>query len=153
VRNIVFGEKHDLWSVNGDQEYHEEFREKVQLEPQVVTEAVKDALAKAFPKLDRFAFGVSIGALAGVSLFLATMILVLKGGPVVGPNLQLIHNYFPGYTVTLWGSLLGLGYGFFTGFAAGWVFAFLRNATVFFYMAFMRRRAERQVLRQLLEYF
>jgi hypothetical protein len=28
VRNLVRGEKNDLWSVNADQEYHEEIREK-----------------------------------------------------------------------------------------------------------------------------
>jgi protoporphyrinogen oxidase len=153
VRNVILGEKNDLWNVNADQEYHEEIREKIELQPQVVTEAVKEAFAKAFPKLDRLAFGLSIGTVAGLLLFLMTLILVLKGGAVVGPTLQLLQNYFPGYTVTVAGSLLGLAYGFVTGFISGWGFAFLRNATVFLYMAVVRRRAERQVLRQLLEYF
>ena len=85
-------------------------------------------------------------------LFLATLILVLKGGDVVGPKLELLENYFPGYSVTLPGSLLGLGYGFFSGFVGGWGFAFLRNTSVFLYMALLHRRAERQLLRKLLEY-
>jgi hypothetical protein len=78
---------------------------------------------------------------------------VLKGGPVIGPTLQLLNNFFPGYTVTLSGSLFGLGYGFLAGFATGWGFAFVRNLTVFLYMALARRQAERQLLRKLLEYF
>ena len=86
-------------------------------------------------------------------LFLVTLVLVLRGGDVVGPNLGLLEQYFFGYSVTLPGSLLGLAYGFLGGFIAGWSFALLRNAAVFFYMAFLHRRAERQLLRQLLEYF
>jgi protoporphyrinogen oxidase len=152
VRNLMFGEKNDLWSVNTDQEYHEEIREKIQSEPQVAMETVKDVLAQAFPKLDRVAFGLSTGIVAGVMLFLMTLILLLKGGSVVGPNLQLLAHYFPGYTVTISGSLLGLAYGFFTGFVGGWGFAFFRNITVFVFMAFIRGRAERLLLKQLLEY-
>jgi protoporphyrinogen oxidase len=152
VRNVMLGEKNDLWNVNAEMEYHEEIREKIEIQPQIVTEAVKEAFAQAFAKLDRLAFGLSTGAMAGLLLFLATLILVLKGGAVVGSNLQLLEQYFPGYTVTMSGSLLGLGYGFFTGFVSGWGFAFLRNITVFLYMALIRRRAERLLLRNFLEY-
>jgi hypothetical protein len=152
VRNIMFGEKNDLWSVNTDQEYHEEIREQIDLEPEIALDAMKSAFVQAFVKLDRFAFGFSTGSLTGVLLFLATLILVIKGGEVVGPNLGLLENYFPGYTVTLSGSLLGLVYGFITGFLAGWTFAFMRNVAVFLYSAIMQRRAERMLLRKLLEY-
>ena len=152
VRNLAAGEHNDLWSVNTDQEYHEEIREKVELEPEVALEAVKEAFAQAFAKLDRLAFGLSTGAMAGLLLFLATLFLALKGGDVMGPNLQLLQQYFPWYSVTLSGSLLGLGYGFLSGFIGGWGFAFLRNITAFLYMALIRRRAERLVLRKLLEY-
>ena len=150
VRNLIYGEKNDLWKVNADEEYQEEIREKIEFEPAL--ETVKEALAEAFPKLDRVALGVSMGAVAGILLFLASLFLVLQGGDVVGPRLQLLENYFPAYTVTLSGSLLGLAYGFLTGFIGGWGFAFLRNITVFLYMALIRRHTERQLLKQLLEY-
>ena len=150
VRNITLGEHNDLWGVNAEQEFHEEIREKINLEP--AFEAVKDALAQAFPKLDRIALGISTGTVGGILLFLATIILVLKGGAVVGPNLQLLEQYLPGYSVTLSGSLLGLGYGFVTGFTGGWSFAFLRNVTVFLSLAVMQHRAERVLLKKLLEY-
>jgi protoporphyrinogen oxidase len=71
VRNIMTGEKNDLWSVNTDQEYHEEIRDKVSV-PDV--EAVKEALARMFPKLDRIAFGLSVGMVTGMLLFLMTFI-------------------------------------------------------------------------------
>jgi hypothetical protein len=149
VRNLMYGEKNNLWNVNTDQEYQEEIREEIEFAPAL--ETVKEAFAEAFPKLDRVALGLSIGTVAGLLLFLATLILVLKGGAVV-PNLALLAQYFPGYSLTVSGSLLGLSYGFLTGFAGGWGYAFFRNITVFLYMALIRRRAERLVLRKLLEY-
>ena len=152
VRNMMLGEKNDLWSVNTDQEYHEEIREKLELEPEVAVEAFKEALVQAFAKLDRLAFGLSIGTMVGFLLFLATLGLVLKGGDVVGPNLQLLQHYFPWYRITLSGSFLGLGYGFLSGFVVGWGFAFLRNLAVFLYAALVQRRAERLLLRNILEY-
>ena len=152
VRNIMFGEKNDLWSVNTDQEYHEEIHEELEIAPDIAVETLKEAFAQAFAKLDRFALGLSTGLLSGVVLFLATLVLVLKGGGVIGPNLGLLQHYFPWYNVTLPGSLVGFAYGFSTGFIVGWSFAFLRNAAVFFYMALIRRRAERLLLRNFLEY-
>jgi protoporphyrinogen oxidase len=150
VRNMMFGEKNDLWSVNTDSEYLEEIHDNVDCEPAVNT--VKEAFAQVFSKLDRVAFGLSIGTVCGILLFLATLVLVLKGGDVLGPRLELLENYFPGYSVTPSGSLLGLGYGFFSGFIGGWCFAFLRNTSAFLYMALLHRRAEHQLLRKLLEY-
>ena len=151
VRNIMLGEKNDLWSVNTDQEYHEELRQP-EIEPEIAVEKLKEVFARAFAKLDRFALGLSTGMMSGVLLLLATLVLVLKGGDVVGPTLGLLEHYFPWYSVTVPGSLVGFAYGFVTGFIAGWSFAFLRNAAVFFYMALIRRRAERLLLRNFLEY-
>ena len=150
VRNLVRGEHNDLWSVNTDQDYHEEIHEELGFEPGL--EAIKEALAQAFPKLDRLALGLSTGTVAGVLLFLATIFLVLKGGYTAGPNLQLLENYFPGYSVTVSGSLLGLLYGFIGGFVGGSVFAFLRNITVFLYAALVQQRVERLLIRNIIEY-
>ena len=128
VRNLTLGEDNDLWNVNTDHEYLEEVQVKAEVEVEKVVEAVEGALARVFLRLDRLAFGLSLGITSGLLLFLATIILVLKGGGAVGPNLQLLSQYFPGYSVTLSGSVLGLGYGFVSGFVAGGGFAFLRTA-------------------------
>lgn len=152
AKNVTNGARSDVWSVNTDQEYHEEIREKIEIEPEVALETVKEAFAQAFAKLDRLSFGLSTGAMAGLLLFLTTLVLVLKGGAIVGPNLQLLQQYFPWYSVTLSGSFLGLGYGFLSGFVVGWGFAFLRNLAVFFYTVLLHQRAERILLRKLLEY-
>jgi protoporphyrinogen oxidase len=149
VRNAVLGQRHDVWSVNVDAEYQETVREPAALS----TERLADVLSEAFPKLDRVALGIALGLASGLTLFLATLMLVLKGGEVVGPRLGLLAQYFPGYTVTAEGSLLGLLYGFVAGFVVGWSAAFLRNATVFVYMAARQRRTEHQLMRKLLEYF
>ena len=55
----------------------------------------------------------------GLGLFLATNVLVLKGGPNPGPHLSLLKVYFPGYRVTFLGSLIGFVYAFVVGYALG----------------------------------
>jgi protoporphyrinogen oxidase len=82
VRNLVLGEKNDLWSVNVDQEDHEEIRVQADVEAQDVPEALQVALSQVFSTLDRLAFGFLPGLSASILLFLATLILVLKGGVV-----------------------------------------------------------------------
>jgi protoporphyrinogen oxidase len=153
ARNLACGEHNDLWNVNTEQEYHEVIRADAELLPPLIGQVIDGVLARIFLKLDRVAFGVSLGAVAGLLLFLATSILVLKGGDVVGPRLELLSNYFPGFSVTPSGTVLGLFYGFIAGFTGGWAFAFLRNAVVFLYAAIIHRRAELQLLKKLIEYF
>jgi protoporphyrinogen oxidase len=152
VRNLVLGERNDLWSVNTDQDYHEEVRVAPE-DAREITEVVRETLAGVFPKLDGVAFGCATGILCGLGLFLATLMLILKGGDVVGPRLQLLSQYYPGYSVTAGGTILGLAYGFVTGLIGGWSFAFLRNGFFFLYMAAKYRSAERMILRKLLDYF
>lgn len=71
--------------------------------------------------------GIITGTLLGLGIFFATNFLILKGGPVVGPHLALLGQYFIGYKVTFIGSLIGLGYGFVTGFVVGYVASRLYN--------------------------
>ena len=64
----------------------------------------------------------------GFGLFAATLWLVIKGGPNVGQNLGLLRAYYPGYSVTWAGSIVGLFYGALTGAVLGWCVASLYNA-------------------------
>ncbi len=66
--------------------------------------------------LDAFISATVAGLVAGLALFLATIWLVLKGGPVVGPHLALLSEFFIGYQVSWGGSLIGFGYAFATAF-------------------------------------
>jgi hypothetical protein len=70
---------------------------------------------------------VVTGMVMGSGLFVATLWLVIKGGPTVGPNLGLLRNYYPGYSVTWVGSLVGFAYGALTGAVLGWCVAWLYN--------------------------
>lgn len=77
-------------------------------------------------RLDATAQALAAGVLLGLGVFVATNWLVLKGGPVVGPNLALLAQFCPGYRVTFAGSLIGFAYGFLygglAGFAIGWIY-------------------------------
>ncbi len=74
--------------------------------------------------------GLALGVLAALSLFTATIWLVIKGGPVVGPHLGLLGAYFPGYRVSIVGAFIGAGYAFFLGYGAGRVLATIYNRIV-----------------------
>jgi protoporphyrinogen oxidase len=145
VRSMVFGEPHDLWNVNTDQEYHEAVNSAGQDAPSVAA-VVEKELAQVFQQVDRVALGLATGVMGGLGLFGATLALVLMGGRVVGPNLGLVGQYFPGYSVTIIGSVVGLFYGFISGFVIGWLFAVLRNAVTFIYLAAVYRRWQLRLL-------
>jgi protoporphyrinogen oxidase len=147
VRNLADGERHDLWSVNTEQEYHEEVGVS-----EAAAAALEGRLTEIFRRVDGVALGTATGVVAGALLFIATLMLVLKGGSVVGPRLGLLAQFLPGYSVTVAGSVLGLAYGFLGGFVAGWSFAVLRNLTLLFSLAVLRRRAQRQLLKRFLEF-
>jgi hypothetical protein len=66
----------------------------------------------------------------GFALFAATVWLVLKGGPNVGQHLGLLSAYYPGYSVTWSGSLVGFTYGALTGALLGWCVAWFYNFLV-----------------------
>ena len=70
-------------------------------------------------------WGMALGMLSGLGLFIATLVLVLKGGEDVGQHLGLLSVYFPGYSVTLLGSFVGFIYAFVLGYATGRVMCFL----------------------------
>lgn len=144
VKNIL-GAEYDLWKVNAEQEYHEEavdaglrdvdeFKDLAATQPMVPepayinsTSEIDKAIIKTFARLDKLAFAISVGAVCGLVIFTITILLVLKGGPAVGPTLNLLDQYFAGYSVTLEGAFIGFGYSFFWGFIFGWFFAYLRN--------------------------
>ena len=78
--------------------------------------------------------GLATGIVIGLIIFLATNWLIIKGGdigpvgePIIGPHLALLGEYFIGYRVTFFGSLVGFAYGFASGFAAGYLISIIYN--------------------------
>lgn len=88
------------------------------------------ALQNAMLRLNGRAWGIAIGLLFGLGLFVATNILVLKGGPQVGPHLGLLSLYLPGYRVSFFGSLIGFVYMFVIGYAVGRLIGTVYNRMV-----------------------
>jgi len=146
VRNLESGVRHDLWSVNTEPEYHEEVGVS-----DAEAAVLEGRITEIFPRVDGVALGAATGVVAGALLCLATLVLVWKGGPVVGPTLGLLAQFLPGYSVTAAGSLIGLAYAALGGFVAGWGFAVIRNLTLFLSLSFLRRRAQRHLLKRFLE--
>lgn len=91
-------------------------------------------IVQSLARLDGTALGVALGLLGGLIVFAATNYLVFKGGEVVGPNLSLLAQFYPGYEVSVAGSFIGFFYGLISGFVLGWLIAFLRNCAVALYI-------------------
>jgi protoporphyrinogen oxidase len=157
ARNIV-GERHDVWSVNTEMDYHEESRAdgaagdrltptRVSVAPVTPDELVN----KVFAKLDPLALGIAIGTVSALILLLAVAALLLKGGPVIGPNLSLLSNFMFGFKVTWSGAIIGFVEGGTAGFILGYLFAWFRNLGLTAYAYIVKRWAENNAQRDLLD--
>ena len=96
------------------------------------TEAIR--LSRAVMRLDVKIFGIVLGTVMGLAIFVMTNWLILAGGHisqdgerVIGPNLALLGQFFIGYRVTFVGSLIGFAYGFALGTITGSVISRLYN--------------------------
>ena len=69
--------------------------------------------------LNARAWGIAFGLVLGGGLFLATLFLVVKGGPNPGQHLRLLAAFFPGYSVSVLGSIIGFIYAFVVGYVLG----------------------------------
>lgn len=99
-------------------------------EPVRLTPDESARLEAALVRMNARTWGVAVGLLLGGGLFLATIILVLRGGDTVGPHLGLLAAYFPGFRVTPVGSVIGALYGFSLGYVVGWMIGKLYNQLV-----------------------
>ncbi|MBZ5495977.1 MAG: hypothetical protein LAP85_06200 [Acidobacteriia bacterium] len=96
-----------------------------------------DKLFSGIILLNAKLIGLILGLLMGLSVFAATNWLVLKGPqmtatgqPGVGPHLQLLSQYFIGYRVSFFGSLVGFAYGFAIGTVSGAMIGWIYNKIV-----------------------
>ncbi len=141
VENIL-GANHDLWQVNEGGEYHEE-------DESVLPD---EALIKTFARMDKSSFASATGSVSGLLVFITTL-WVVKGVEAVGPNLGLLGQYFTGYSVTIKGAFIGMGYGFLWGFLFGWFFAYLRNLFLGFFIYRVKKKLEMLSFRDFLDHF
>jgi len=79
-------------------------------------------LSAVFARMDVVAGMLSTGFLSGMTLVLATAILLLRATPEgsqIGPHLSLLTDYLPGYTVSWAGIAPAFAYGFGLGAVLG----------------------------------
>ena len=89
-----------------------------------------DEVSRAIARIQTGVLTVVFATIGGLSLFLMTAWLVVKDGPNVGAHLRLLGNYFPGYSVTWPGSVIGLTYGALVGGMLGWSISTIYNKVV-----------------------
>ncbi len=144
----ALGASYDVWAVNVESEYLEEVADDKttagdRLVPQPVPDVQVEALLRsAFARYDPVALGGALGVVMGLSLFLATSVLLLKGGEPLGPNLSLLGAYFLGFEVSWSGALLGTLEALAGGFVLGAAMAGAINLLVRAFELSVRRRLE-----------
>ena len=89
-----------------------------------------EEVSRAIARIQTGVLTVVFAAISGLGLFLLTAWLLLMGGENVGLHLRLLGNYFPGYSVTWPGSVIGFFYGAFVGGIFGWSIGTIYNRVV-----------------------
>jgi protoporphyrinogen oxidase len=146
ARNVA-GEEHDVWAVNVEDEYHEEGgggsdapEGGDRRTPEAARErSLEDVLAAAFARYDPLALGAAVGIVAGVGLFLATALVLLRAPGDPGRVLSLLGQYLAGYEVSWAGAAIGLLGAGAAGFAFGWLLAWMINGLIGWEELLLRR--------------
>ena len=112
---------------------------------------VISAMLFAFAPLHKFAFGIATGVAGAVLMTLLTVAGMLLPGAREFP-LELLGQYFQGYSVTWPGVFIGAVWGFVVSFVAGWFAAFCRNFALAVSAFMIRTRAEIDSTREFLDH-
>lgn len=89
--------------------------------------ALSPSTQATLARLHARAWGIATGLLLGLSILVATLILVIKGGPDMGAHLGLLSVFLPGYSVSMVGAFVGFVYLFVIGYAIGRVVGSVYN--------------------------
>jgi len=97
----------------------------------------EEKLLEAVALLNAKMLGLILGISLGLMIFIVTIWLVIKGPQlspsgqyVVGPHLQLLSQFFIGYSVSYLGSIIGFLYGFAVGTIFGALIGWIYNKIV-----------------------
>lgn len=113
---------------------------------------LEQRLLRAFAPLDARALGLSIGIVAAVALSVVTM-LSMAMDPAQRFPLELLRQFFPGYSRSLAGGVLGALWAFVTGFIIGWILCAARNMVMAFWLLKARVRSDIQASHDVLDQF
>ena len=75
--------------------------------PERLTVEEQHALEAIVNDSNEKAWAIGLALTLAFGLFAATNVLIFKGGAHVGSHLELLRVYFPGYSVTFGGSVIG----------------------------------------------
>lgn len=132
ARNVA-GDDLDLWSINVEQQYHEEKttgegKAGDRLTPSRAPEAALDEILRdAFAHYDEVALGGAVGLTAALGLAFATLALLVGGNQDFVPMLSLLGQYLFGFEMSWPGLAVGVVEAGLVGYALGWVTARLIN--------------------------
>jgi hypothetical protein len=87
-------------------------------------------VSRAVARIHAGVLALVCAILGGGGLFVMTVWLLIKGGPRVGEHLNLLGQYFYGYSVTWLGSFVGLVWGMVAGGLVGWTIGQVYNLVV-----------------------
>jgi hypothetical protein len=110
-------------------------------EPDDVEAPLPESAMLMFAPLDKRAFGAAIGTVSAFAVVAVTAVHLVRTPPP-SLDLQLLSQYFPGYTVSWPGALVGAAWAFAAGFCAGWFTAFTRNLVLAISLFVLRSKAE-----------
>ena len=112
---------------------------------------VISAMLFAFAPLHKRAFGVATGVAGALVIALVTVAgILLPGASEI--QLNLLGQYFQGYSVSWPGVVIGAAWGFVVAFVAGWFAAFCRNLALAISAFLIRTKAELESTREFLDH-
>ena len=152
ARNVAAGGAYELWSVNVDEEYHEEVATDGSeaagatgdrsIPGRLAGPSIEDLVREAYARYDTVAMGGAIGVVAGALVFLLTAAPLLRGGVVPGMMLERLSMYLPFYSITWLGAVAGGILGAGLGYVFGVVLAGLINRFTRWHGLTLLRRLE-----------
>ena len=107
------------------------YQQQINLSKPNPIDTEEELLKHAVLRLNGQIVGIVFGIICALVIFAATNWLVIKGGDEVGPHLGLLGQFFIGYDVTFFGSLIGALYGLIIGYLSGLLIGWVYNAIVF----------------------
>lgn len=107
-------------------------------------------LAFAFAPLHKRALGMAVGTVVGLAIAVGTIGALVR--PEASEFMSLLGNFFPAYTVSVPGAVVGLLWGMFCGFVLGWFTAFVRNLVLAGSIWLARAKAEFAATRDFLDH-
>ena len=112
---------------------------------------VISAMLYAFAPLHKRAFGIATGVAGAVVMVWLTIAGMYMPGADDFP-LELLQQYFFGYSVSWPGVFIGAAWGFAVSFVAGWFAAFCRNLALAISAFLIHTRAELHSTRDFLDH-